>query len=80
MFLCDMMPRIKCQLFLRAGRKKDLMGGDKKRNKKDQYNVIRIRFSLNLVGKYYHTSGNDTSDTPLGLRGKPQRRCLALAP
>lgn len=78
MFLCDMMPRTKCQLFMWAEGKNDLMGGDKKRNKKkDQYSVIKI-FFLNLVGKYHHTSGNDT-ESPLGLRDKLQR-CTVLAP
>lgn len=73
-----MMLRIKCQLFLKAGRKKDLMGGDKKGNKKDQYNVIRIRFSLNLVGKYHHTSGNDTK-CPAGAKRKATEKVFSAS-
>lgn len=69
MFLCDMMPRTKCQLYLWTEEKNDLMGGDRNK-KKDQYTVIRIRFFfLNLVSKYHHIGGNDT-ESPLGPRGK----------
>lgn len=46
-FLCDVMLRTKCQLFMWAEGKNDLMGGDKKRNKKkDQYSVIKIFFLI----------------------------------
>ena len=42
-----MMPRTKCQLFMEAEGKNDLMGGDKKKNKKkDQYSVIKIFFLI----------------------------------
>ena len=64
--------RTQYQLFIQAEGRNDLMmGGDKKRNKKkDQYNVIKIRFFfLNFEGKCYHTSGNDTK-SPQGLREK----------
>ena len=46
MFLCKMKLRTQYQLFIQAEGRNDLMmGGDKKRNKKkDQYNVIKIRF------------------------------------
>lgn len=78
MFLCDMMPRIKCQLFLWAGRKNDSRGGNKERNKKDQYSVIRIRFFLNLVGEYHHTSGNDT-ESPAGAEREAAEKVLCAS-
>lgn len=50
----------------------------KKGNKKDQYNVIRIRFFLNLVGKYHHTSGNDTESAP-GAEGEAAEKVLSTS-
>lgn len=45
MFLCEMVPRTKCQQFVWAEGKNDQMGGNKWENKEGQYNVIIISFS-----------------------------------